>query len=91
MMMPIIANRVSKLGVTDIKLNLTSILRMKTMIDFYYCNVVKVEIKRFQFKLVCVEFNRIGLLASLIRTICAPRISEPETKLFYCVMLVGNG
>ena len=32
------------------------------MIDFYYCNVVKVEIKRFQFKLVCVEFNRIGLL-----------------------------
>ena len=33
------------------------------MIDFYYFNIVKVEIKRFQFKLVCVEFNRIGLLA----------------------------
>ena len=33
------------------------------MIGFYYCNVVVVEIKRFQFKLVCVELNRIGLLA----------------------------
>ena len=37
--------------------------RIKTMIGFYYCNVVVVEIKRFQFKLVCVELNRIGLLA----------------------------
>ena len=38
-------------------------MRIKAMIDFYYCNVVKVEIKRFPFKMVCVEFNRIGLLA----------------------------
>ena len=56
--MTIIANKGSKLGVTDIRPNLTSIPRIKTMIDFYYCNVVKVEIERFQFKLVCVELNR---------------------------------
>ena len=62
-MMPIIANRVSKLGVTDIKLNLTSILRMKTMIDFYYCNVVKVEIR---------DFSSNWYVSSLIELVCLP-------------------
>ena len=52
------------------------------MIDFYHFNVVKVKIKRFQFKLACVELVCLPLL---ICTICAPRISELKTKLFYCL------
>ena len=77
-MMTIVANRGSKLGVTEIEPNLTSIPRRKTVIGFYFYNVVVVEIKRFQFKLVCVELNRIDLLALFNMHNLRPRISEPE-------------
>ena len=53
------------------------------MIGFYYYNVVLVEIKRFQFKLVCVELNIIGLLALINIKNYASRISEQE-QLVVC-------
>ena len=39
--MTIIVNRRGKHGVIDIELSLTSIPRIKTMINVHYCNVVK--------------------------------------------------